>query len=130
MDMNQLGDVVPGGTSGVIGSIAAAVFACFIFLRKYLASDAAARADDLGKVSALDLYKQLLESERTARISADARADQFAKERNEAWQMMGDMRGELMALREEVKQLRDQINAGHNLGHSETGYEKSSQGNP
>lgn len=120
-DLNTL----PGGPFGVLATAAAAIGGGFIFLRQYLSRGAADRADDAGRVSAINVYKELLEAERAARALADKRADDFAHERNEAIKALGEMQGQLTAmagqlseqtkelarLRDQVRTLEEQINA-------------------
>jgi len=93
--------------------------------RNQLSGDSVTRANDAANITALDTWKQLLEGERAARIKAEERADKFAGERNEAMQEVWEMRGqlkvmnetlaeqtrELVQLREQVRQLQEQIHA-------------------
>lgn len=87
--------------------------------------DAKESADSKGQIAALDTWKDLLEGERAARKLAEERADKFAAERNEAMQQVWEMKGqlkvmndtiveqtrELVQLREQMRQLQEQINA-------------------
>ena len=59
----------PGGPFGALGALSTAVVSGFLFLRQYLSRGAADRADDAGRVSAINVYKELLEAERAARAS-------------------------------------------------------------
>jgi peptidoglycan hydrolase CwlO-like protein len=52
---------------------------------------------------------ELLDSERLARKEAEARADQFAKERNELAAAVGRMEGRIDALTSQVAQLTDKV---------------------
>ena len=120
-DLNSL----PGGPFGALGAAVAAIGGGFLFLRQYLSRGAADRADHAGRVSAINVYKELLEAERMARAEADKRADGFARERNEAVTALGELRGQLAAmsrqlsdqndelggLREQVRALKEQIDA-------------------
>jgi chromosome segregation ATPase len=93
--------------------------------RKQQPTDAKERADSEGQIAALGTWKELLEGERAARVKAEERADKFAAERNEAlkelWEMKGQLKAmnetlaaqtsELGALRDQVRQLKEQIHA-------------------
>ncbi|GKS83208.1 chemotaxis protein [Acidovorax sp. SUPP1855] len=116
---------VPGGPFAALSAAAAAIAGGAVVFRQWLSRGAADRADDAGRVSAINVYKELLEAERLARAEADKRADGFAKERNDAVTALGELRGqlaamsrqledqnaELGALREQVRALKEQIDA-------------------
>lgn len=106
-DLNMNG--VPGGPFGVLVTAAAAIGGGFVFLRQYLSRGAADRADDAGRVSAINVYKELLEAERAARVQADKRADDFARERNEAITMMGKLQGQLEGMQRQLQQATEEI---------------------
>lgn len=121
LDLNAM----PGGPLGALVGAATAITGGFIFLRQFLSRGAADRADDAGRVSAINVYKELLEAERAARALADKRADDFARERNEAITMMGKLQGqlegmqrqlqlateEISSLQKQVRQLTEQVHA-------------------
>ena len=111
MDLNDMSSLMPTSTTGLLGTVGAAVIAGAIFLRQYLSRGAADRADDAGRISAINVYKELLEAERAARALADQRADGFAKERNEAVTVMGELRGQLKAVTEQLKDQTDELAA-------------------
>jgi len=119
-----------------IGDIAANPIAQLVFLilsaaggykvwRAQQPTEAKERADSEGQIAALGTWKELLEGERAARVKAEERADKFAAERNEAMQQVWEMRGQLKAmnealtaqttelasLRDQVRQLKEQIHA-------------------
>jgi chromosome segregation ATPase len=52
---------------------------------------------------------ELLDSEREARKLAEARADQFAQERNELTRSMGKLEGNILALTRQVEQLTEKV---------------------
>jgi len=93
--------------------------------RKQQPTDAKERADSEGQIAALGTWKELLEGERAARLKARERADKFAAERNEAlkelWEMKGQLKAmnetlaaqtaELSSLRDQVRQLKEQLHA-------------------
>lgn len=81
-----------------------------------------AGADTDGQIEALSVYKEMLKTEREARITAETRADQFAKELREAMQTLGKLEGQLQAMtaelgrvRQELELMKGQIN-GNRLG--------------
>jgi peptidoglycan hydrolase CwlO-like protein len=61
---------------------------------------------DIGTVRRLN---ELLDSERTRANAAEARADQFAKERNELAAAVGRMEGKVEALTSQIAQLTDKV---------------------
>lgn len=79
-------------------------------------------ADADGQIEALSVYKEMLKSEREARVTAETRADQFARELREALQQLGELKGQLQAMtaelgrvRQELELMKGQIN-GNNHG--------------
>jgi predicted nucleic acid-binding Zn-ribbon protein len=60
---------------------------------------------DNADIFTLRRLNELLDSERIARKEAEARADQFAKERNELAAAVGRMEGKIEALTSQVAQL-------------------------
>lgn len=93
--------------------------------RMQSSGDAKERADSAGQIAALAAWQELLDSERAARVRAEERADKFAQERNDAMQQVFEMKGQLSAmnenlsaqgkeltgLRDQVRQLKEQLNA-------------------
>ncbi|MDN4591265.1 hypothetical protein DBA29_22545 [Xenophilus aerolatus] len=74
-------------------------------------------ADTEGQIQALAVYKEMLKAERDARVTAEARADQFARELRDALQQLGELKGQLQAMtaeltrvRQELEQVKGQIN--------------------
>ncbi|WP_156362881.1 hypothetical protein [Xylophilus sp. Leaf220] len=108
MDVPELNGL-PGGPMGAIGMAIGAIGGGFIFLRQYLSRGAADRADDAGRVSAINVYKELLEAERAARLTADKRADDFARERNEAITMLGKLQGQIEAMQRQLEHATTEI---------------------
>lgn len=102
---------MPGGVGGALTAALASVAGGWLFLRQYLSRGAADRADDAGRVSAINVYKELLEAERIARASADKRADDFARERNEAVTTLGRLQGQMEAMQRQLIQATEEIAA-------------------
>lgn len=114
-----------GNPLAQIGAAAMALAGAWRYFKNQSSGDAVTRANDAANLSGIETLKQLLEGERAARIKAEERADSFAKERNDAMQQVWEMRGqlkimndtitdqvrELEKLREQVRQLQEQINA-------------------
>jgi hypothetical protein len=87
MDPTDLGP----GTATWLGGTGTVLLAGFLWLRKFLSRDAADRAMDNADIGTVRRLNELLDSERQARKEAEARADQFAKERNELAAAVGRM---------------------------------------
>lgn len=79
------------GTVTWLGGTGTVLLGGFLWLRKFLSKDAADRAMDNADIGSR--LNELLDSEREARKLAEARADQFAKERNELAAAVGRMGG-------------------------------------
>lgn len=121
--MELLG-ALPDGWKG-IGAMLGVIAAGAIYLRQYMSGAAAARASDTGQIEALGVYKELNADLRAALVEANTRADHFAAERNAAVVAMGKLEGqlaemvrrleeqaaELAALRKQVTELTEQLNA-------------------
>ena len=60
-------------------------------------------------IGTLKRLNELLNQERAARKEAEARADQFAKERNDLAAAVGRMEGKIEALTSQVAQLTDRV---------------------
>lgn len=120
----ELGDLAGNPWAQIVAAVLT-LAGGYRFWRMQSSSDAKERADSTGQIAALEAWQALLESERTARIRAEERADKFAAERNEAMQQVYEMKGQLKAmsetlsaqvaelhgLRDQVRQLKEQINA-------------------
>ncbi len=81
----------------------------FLWLRKFLSRDAADRAMDNADIGTVRRLNELLDSEREARKLAEARADQFAKERNDLAATVGRMEGKIEALTSQVANLTERV---------------------
>ncbi|WP_409321371.1 DUF3450 domain-containing protein [Pseudomonas monteilii] len=105
MDPTDLGP----GTVTWLGGTGTVLLGSFLWLRKFLSKDAAERAMDNADIGTVRRLNELLDSEREARKLAEARADQFAKERNELAAAVGRMEGKIEALTGQVSQLTDKV---------------------
>jgi hypothetical protein len=105
MDPTDLGP----GTATWLGGTGTVLLGGFLWLRKFLSKDAADRAMDTADIGTVRRLNELLDSEREARKLAEARADQFAKERNELAAAVGRMEGKIEALTGQVSQLTDKV---------------------
>ena len=101
MDPTDLGP----GTATWLGGSATVVLGGLLWLRKFLSKDATDRAMDNADIGTLRRLNELLNQERAARKEAEARADQFAKERNDLAAAVGRMEGKIEALTSQVAQL-------------------------
>ncbi|EPM42872.1 hypothetical protein A256_28028, partial [Pseudomonas syringae pv. actinidiae ICMP 19103] len=105
MDPTDLGP----GTATWLGGTGTILLGGFLWLRKFLSRDATDRAMDNADIGTVRRLNELLDSERIARKEAEARADQFAKERNELAAAVGRMEGRIDALTSQVAQLTDKV---------------------
>ncbi|MCY1417730.1 hypothetical protein D9M71_332710 [compost metagenome] len=94
MDPTDLG---PGTVTWLSGT-GTVLLGAFLWLRKWLSRDAAERAMDTADIAVVRRLTELLDIERDARREAEAKADQFAKERNELVVTVGRLQGEVVAL--------------------------------
>ena len=105
MDPTDLGP----GTATWLGGSATVVLGGLLWLRKFLSKDATDRAMDSADIGTLRRLNELLNQERAARKEAEARADQFAKERNDLAAAVGRLEGKIEALTSQVAQLTDRV---------------------
>ncbi|OLY75607.1 chemotaxis protein [Pseudomonas sp. ATCC PTA-122608] len=105
MDPTDLGP----GTATWLGGSATVVLGGLLWLRKFLSKDATDRAMDSADIGTLRRLNELLNQERSARKEAEARADQFAKERNDLAAAVGRMEGKIEALTSQVGQLTERV---------------------
>ena len=105
MDPTDLGP----GTATWLGGSATVVLGGLLWLRKFLSKDATDRAMDNADIGTLRRLNELLNQERSARKEAEARADQFAKERNDLAAVVGRMEGKIEALTSQVGQLTERV---------------------
>lgn len=105
MDPTDLG---PGTATWLTGT-GTVILGAFLWLRKFLSKDATERAMDNADIGTVRRLNELLDSERTRANAAEARADQFAKERNELATAVGRMEGKIEALTSQVAQLTQQV---------------------
>ena len=66
-------------------------------------------ADADGQIQALSVYKEMFKAEREARVAAETRADQFARELRDALQQLGELRGQLQAMTAELARVRQEL---------------------
>ena len=107
MDPTDLGT----GTATWLGGGGIVVTGALLWVRRFLSRDAADRAMDSADIGTVRRLNELLDSEREARKLAEARADQFAKERNDLAAMVGRLEGKIEALTSQVGQLTDRVTA-------------------
>lgn len=107
MDPTDLGP----GTATWLGGTGTVLLGGFLWLRKWLSRDAADRAMDTADIGVVRRLNELLDIEREARKEAEARADQFAKERNDLVATVGRLEGKIEALTSQVGQLNERVAA-------------------
>lgn len=106
---------LPSGWTGV-GAVLGLIGGGAIFLRQYLSGAEASRASDQGQIAALDVYKQMVGELRSLLDAERSRADQFAKERNEAISLLSEYKAQIAELSRrveaqsaEIRTLRQQL---------------------
>jgi chromosome segregation ATPase len=105
MDPTDLGP----GTVTWLGGTGTVLLGGFLWLRKWLSRDATDRAMDTADIGVVRRLNELLDIERDARKQSEARADQFAKERNDLAALVGRMEGKIEALTSQVGQLTERV---------------------
>jgi len=105
MDPTDLGP----GTATWLGGTGTVLLGGFLWLRKWLSRDATDRAMDTADIGVVRRLNELLDIERDARKEAEARADQFAKERNDLAATVGRMEGKIEALTSQVASLTERV---------------------
>lgn len=138
-----MGDIVGliAELKGPLGGFMAVAIAIGLYLWRERGQRAVGAANDAANISAIDHWKAVADRSDKALEAMTLRADKFAEERNEALQMVGEMRGQLTemtrqlthqatllqqqadkldlqasemhALRGQVNSLKDQLNAKH-----------------
>lgn len=101
-------DFGPGTATWLTGS-GTVLLGGFLWLKKFLAKEATERAMDNADIGTVRRLNELLDSERARANAAEARADQFAKERNELAAAVGRMEGKVEALTSQIAQLTDKV---------------------
>lgn len=84
-------DLAGSGIGGWIGAIAATIVGGGLMLRRWLSRDSVERAGDEARVGVIDMLTTQL-------AAANARADMFAKERNDAYREVADLREKIARL--------------------------------
>lgn len=107
-----------GELKGVFGGAAAIGISIAVWLWRERNQRDKSDADASGQIQALGVYQELLKNERDAKHLAEQRADQFAKERNEAYQQVWELKGQLKAITDQLEgqtrelvELRSQLRA-------------------
>lgn len=105
MDPTDLGP----GTFTWLGGTGTVLLGGFLWLRKFLSKEATDRAMDNADIGTVRRLNELLDTERNRANAAEARADQFAKERNDLAASVGRMEGRIDALTSQVAQLTEKV---------------------
>lgn len=110
-DQSSIGAAL-GGIVATLGS----VWAGFRIVKGNVRADAVANADANGTIEAINTYKELVATLTKAKSDAEARADKFAAERNEALQGMYELKGQMRTLTDQLEHqtkelvlLRDEV---------------------
>ncbi len=90
------------GVAGWIGGGLAAIVAAAVGLRSWLSGDASNRAEDSTNIAFLSTLMDQLQR-------ANARADIFAKERNEAIMEIGELKAQVATLQATMNNMQAQL---------------------
>lgn len=101
---NSLG----GAAAWIVGTLAS-VWGAWTVVRKNASSASVTEASNEANITAIETYKELVATERAARVASDLRADKFAEERNEAWKQLYATQGKLEAMADQVMALNQEI---------------------
>ena len=102
----------PSGVGGYLAwamGALASIYTGWVVVRKNASNSAVSEASNEANITAIETYKQLVESERAAAKLANERADKFAEERNEAWKQLYATQGKLEAMADQVMALNQEI---------------------
>jgi uncharacterized membrane protein YccC len=97
-------DQIPGGASTGIATLAAAVVAGLLWLRRFLSSDRAGRAATDAQAELINLLREQITQER-------ARANAAETSRDAAYQQIGALRTQVYDLTDQVRALKAQVAA-------------------
>lgn len=100
--MQMPDDFSTGGVWGWVGGGVASVIGAALMLRKWLSRDAVDRAGDRAEVNIIETLTSQL-------AAANARADMFAKERNDAIREIGDLKAQVAQLTAKVEIMQNQL---------------------
>jgi predicted nucleic acid-binding Zn-ribbon protein len=100
---------VPENWMGNALSAVTLVAGAILYARKKLSSDKVALAGDAADVGSIARLQAQLDRAEAGRVLAEKRADDFADQRNKLVEQMGDLKGQLATLTEQVKGLTDEV---------------------
>lgn len=108
MDLNELGGV-PGGPSGALGAIVAAIGGAIWLVRKVWRSDRVEGAQSQAEIDIIARLSEQLDKANARADLAEQRADSAYKERNELLREIGELKGTIAALTAEVRLLKERL---------------------
>lgn len=88
---------------GPLGGFMAVAVAIGLYLWRERGQRAVGAANDAANISAIDHWKEVASRGDKALESMTLRADKFAEERNQALQMMSEMRGQLVEMTRQLE---------------------------
>lgn len=98
-------------SKGVLGPVIAIGLAAGAYLFNQRNTSRKDSADSTGQIEALDVYKELLANERLAKDRESTRADVLSKERNDAYQELWLLKGQLQAMTEQMSIQRNELDS-------------------
>ena len=108
MDLDELGGV-PGGPSGALGAIVAAIGGAIWLVRKVWRSDPVEGAQSQAEIDIIARLSEQLDKANARADLAEQRADTAYKERNELLREIGELKGTIAALTAEVRLLKERL---------------------
>ena len=107
MDLSVM--TVPGGTGGALGFVVAAIVGALWFIRGAWRKD---RVEGVQSQAHIDIIARLeaqLDRANERVTLAEQRADLAYKERNDAFQMIGELKAKISGLETQVQMLREKL---------------------
>lgn len=108
MDLNEFGSA-PGGVSGAVGAIVAAISGAVWLIRKVWRNDRVEGAQSQAEIDIIARLGEQLDKANARADLAEQRADAAYKERNELLREIGDLKRTIAELTTEVRFLKEKL---------------------
>lgn len=106
--MDEFG-IVPGGTSGAVGAIVAAIGGAVWLVRKVWRNDRVEGAQSQAEIDIIARLSEQLDKANARADLAEQRADVAYRERNELLREIGDLKRTIAELTAEVRFLKERL---------------------